>query len=114
MLDIGGTGKTVSHFHLGPEGWVDLHDGQQEFCYNEIATKQNWYYLRLDFDLASMSYLRFQCNDRVFDVSGIEPMKIPAMPNLSCMLNSTFWVDSDCDNRAFLYLDSVVLSTVGG
>ena len=79
-------------------------------CYNEIATKHNWYYLRLDFDLETMSYLGFQCNDCVFDVSGIEPMQIPAMPNLWCMLNSFFWVESDCDSRAFLYLDSVLLS----
>jgi len=114
LLDIGDSGKTVSHFHLAAEGWKDLPDGQQSLCYNEIATKQNWYYLRLDFDLASMSYRRFQCNDRVFDVTGIGPMQIPAMPNLSCMLNSSFWIESDRDNRAFLYLDSVMLSTKSG
>ena len=110
MHDIGGSGKTRSHFHLAPEGWLDLPGGNQRLCYNEIATKHNWYYLRLDFDLETMSYLGFQCNDCVFDVSGIEPMQIPAMPNLWCMLNSFFWVESDCDSRAFLYLDSILLS----
>jgi hypothetical protein len=114
LHDIGDSGQTVSHFHLAAEGWKDLPDGEQSLCYNEIATKHNWYYLRLDFDLASMSYLRFQCNDRVFDVSDIGPMRMPAMPNLSCMLNSSFWIESDCNNRAFLYLDSVMLSTISG
>ena len=61
--DIGGTGKTVSHYHLSPEGWLDLPGGEQQLCYNEIATKHNWHYLRVDFDLATMKYLAFQCND---------------------------------------------------
>ena len=107
---IGGSGKTKSHFHLSPEGWEDLPGGEQKLCYNEIATKHNWHYLRLDFDLDAMHYLHFQCNDRVFDVSGIEPMRIPAMANLWCMLNLVFFVETDLDKRAFLYVDSVVLS----
>lgn len=110
LHDIGGSGKTRSHFHLAPEGWLDLPGGEQLLCYNEIATKMNWHYLRVDFDLASMSYLRFQCNDRVFNMAGVEPMRIPAMANLWCMLNTVFWVETDCAKRAFLYLDSVLLS----
>lgn len=107
---IGGTGKTRSHFHLAPEGWEDVPDGDQLLCYNEIATKQNWYYLRVDWDLESMNFLHFQCNDRVFDVSTLAPMRIPAMANLWCMLNTVFFVETDCDKRAFLYLDSIMLS----
>jgi hypothetical protein len=67
--DIGGTGKTVSHYHLSPEELARSPGGEQKLCYNEIATKHNWHYLRVDFDLASMKYLAFQCNDREFDVS---------------------------------------------
>jgi hypothetical protein len=111
LHDIGGSGKTRSHFHLAPEGWLDLPDGDQLLCYNEIATKMNWHYLRVDFDLATMSYLRLQCNDRVFNLTGVEPMRMPAMANLWCMLNVAFWVEADTDKRAFLYLDSVLLST---
>ena len=110
LHDIGGSGKTRSHFHLAPEGWLDLPGGDQLLCYNEIATKQNWHYLRLDFDLETMSYLRFQCNDRVFDMTGVEPMRMPAMANLWCMLNTLFFVETDRDKRAFLYLDAVLLS----
>lgn len=110
LHNIGGSGKTQSHFHLAPEGWLDLPDGDQLLCYNEIATKMNWHYLRLDFDLAAMTYLRFQCNDRVFDLAGVEPMRMPAMANLWCMLNLAVWVETDRDKRAFLYLDSALLS----
>lgn len=113
LHEIGGSGKTKSHFHLAPEGWEFLPDGDQRLCYNEIATKQNWYYLRLDFDLATMSYLRFQCNDRVYDLANlsvVEPMRMPAMANLWCMLNTAFWVETDTAKRALLYVDSVVLS----
>lgn len=111
LADIGGTGKTKSHFHLAPEGWEDIPGAHQRLCYNEIATKQNWHYLRLDFDLATMTFLGLQCNDRVFDVSAIAPMRMPAMANLWCMLNTVFFVETDLNKRAFLYLDSVLISS---
>ena len=107
---IGDTGKVRSHFHLADEGWEDIPGGEQLLCYNEIATKQNWHYLRMDFDLAAMAFTGFQCNDRIFDTSAIEPMRMPAMANLWCMLNTVFFVETDQDKRAFLYVDSVVLS----
>lgn len=107
---IGGTGKTRSHFHLAPTGWEDVPGGQQSLCYNEIATKYNWHYLRVDLDLATREITGLQCNDRVHDLAGVEPMVMPAMANLWCMLNLAFWVETDVDKRAFLYLDSVLLS----
>ncbi len=110
LRDIGGSGKTRSHFHLAPTGWEDVPGGGQRLCYNEIATKHNWYYVQIAFDLGSMSFTRFRCNDRVFDPSGIAPMRFPAMPNLWCMLNPLMWVEADADKRAFFYVDSVVLS----
>ncbi len=107
---IGGTGKTVSHYHLSPEGWLDIPDGEQKLCYNEIATKHNWHYLRVDFDLTSMKYLAFQCNNREFDVSPLDSLHIPAMSNLWCMLNLAFFAEADTNKRVFFYLDSVLLS----
>ncbi len=108
--NIGDSGETVSHFHLGPDGWDDVPNGQQQLCYNEIATKQNWHYLRVGFDLASMSFTALQCNDRHFDVAALQPMTMPAMPNLWCMLNLVFFAEASADRRAFLYVDSVVMS----
>jgi len=110
LEDIGASGKTRSHFHLAPTGWLEAPGDPQPLCYNEIATKQNWHYLKVGFDLASMSFLSFRCNDRVYDVSQIAPMVMPAMANLWCMLNTVFWVETDLDKRAFLYVDSVLLS----
>ncbi len=107
---IGSENKTVSHYHLSPEDWEDLPGGQQRLCYNEIPTKVNWHYACLDFDLATMKATAFRCNDRRFDMSGFEPIRIPAMRNLWCMLNLCFFVETDVDKRAFLYLDSVCLS----
>ena len=102
--------RRILHFHLSADNWEDVPDGDQLLCYNGIATKQNWHYLRLDFDLSDMSYLGLRCNDRDYDVSSVQPMTMPAMANLWCMLNLAFWVETDCDKRAFLYVDSVVLS----
>ena len=107
---IGATGKTQSHFHLSSDGWLDLPAEPQALCYNEISTKQNWHYIRIGFDLASMTYTSFQCNDREYDVSNISPMVMPAMANLWCMLNVAFWIETDLDKRAFLFVDSVTLS----
>ena len=110
LRDIGSTGKTRSHFHLAHEGWTDFPGDPQPLCYNEIATKQNWHYLKVGFDLESMQFTAFQCNDRTYDVSSVEPMVMPAMANLWCMLNMVFFVETDRDKRGLLYLDSVMLS----
>jgi len=110
LADIGATGKTRSHFHLAPTGWEDVPAGQQPLCYNEIPTKYNWHYLRVDLDLATRAMTRLQCNDTVIALDEAGPMVMPAMANLWCMLNVAWWVETDVDKRAFLYLDSVVLS----
>ena len=107
---IGTDNKTVSHYHLSPEDWEDLPGGHQRLCYNEIPTKVNWHYACLDFDLATMTATGLRCNDRQFDLTGFESIHIPAMRNLWCMLNLCFFVETDVDKRAFLYLDSLCLS----
>lgn len=107
---VGHGDKILSHYHLAPEGWEDLPGGEQRLCYNEIATKVNWTYLRFDFDLEEMKALEFQCNDRQFDMSGFESIRIPAMKNLWCMLNFCLFAETDEDKRAFFYIDSVCIS----
>jgi hypothetical protein len=107
---IGTEGKTVSHYHLSPEGWEDIPGGKQKLCYNEIATKHNWHYLRLDFDLDQMKYYELQCNEKIMNLSDIGLMRIPAMPNLWNMLNLVFFTEADEDRRVFFYLDSVLLT----
>jgi hypothetical protein len=107
---IGDSGKTVSHFHLGPEGWLDVPVEPQELCYNEIATKMNWHYLRMDLDLETQRFLGFRCNDFEYAGDDLQVIQIPAMPNLLCMLNIGFWIETDTAKRAFLYIDSVLVS----
>ncbi len=55
----------------------DIPGGEQLLCYNEIATKQNWYYLRLDVDLANWTFGTLQCNNRVYDLSPSTPCECP-------------------------------------
>ena len=110
FANIGDSGETVSHFHLGPENWEFIDAPVQTLAYNEIATKMNWHYLRVNVDLAERRFLSFQCNDLVYAGEPLKHISIPAMPNLNCMLNTAFWVETNRDKRAFLYLDSVLLS----
>ena len=107
---IGNSAKTLSHYHLAPDGWRDLPDGAQRLCYNEIPTKVNWTYLCFDFDLEAMKATGFRCNDRTFDMSGFDSIRVPAMKNLWCMLNFALFAETDVDKRAFLYVDSVCIS----
>ncbi|MDE2819704.1 MAG: hypothetical protein OXI40_08245 [Chloroflexota bacterium] len=110
--NIGDSGETVSHFHLGPENWDFVDCPAQTLCYNEIATKMNWHYLKVKVDLAERRFIGFQCNDLTYTGEALQHISIPAMPNLNCMLNTAFWVETNRDKRAFLYLDSVLLSGV--
>jgi hypothetical protein len=110
FADIGDTQETVSHFHLDENGWEDIPGGSQKLCYNEIPTKVNWHYVRFDFDLETMSATHLQCNERVFDLSAFDSIRIPAMKNLWSMLNICLFVESATENRAFLYVDSLCLS----
>lgn len=107
---LGRENKTVTHDHLAPPGWVDIPGGDQRLCYNEIPTKVNWNYLRFDFDLGEMRALGLACNDRSFDLSGFESIRIPAMKNLWCMLNFCLFAETDAAKRAFLYVDSICIS----
>lgn len=104
------SGETRTHFHIGPDGWLDLPGGDQQLCYNELPTKQNWHYLRLGFDLATRRCTELRCNDVEFDNEALQAIRMPAWPNLRSMLNVGFWVESDVANRSFLYVDSVLLS----
>jgi len=107
---IGSTDKTLSHYHLSPDDWRDLPAGGQRLCYNEIPTKVNWTYLCFDFDLETMKATGLRCNDREFDMTGFDSIRMPAMKNLWCMLNFCLFAETDVDKRAFLYVDSICIS----
>jgi len=104
------SGKTVTHYHLADRDWQNLAETPQVLCYNEIPTKVNWQYAKLGFDLGTMRYTHFQCNDVAYDVSRLGSLEIPAMPNLRGMLNVVFFVEADAARRCSLYVDSVLVS----
>lgn len=110
FVEIGKESKTRSHYHLGDEGWLPMPGGNERLCYNEVATKVNWTYLCFDFDLSTMQPLKFQCNDRIFDMSDLDSIRTPAMHNLWNMLNFAFFAETDTDKRALLNVDSVCVS----
>jgi hypothetical protein len=106
-------------YHAGGDRVVHL-DGfeavpgsgpKDELCYNEIATKQNWHYLRWLIDLESRQYVELQCNDQLYDLRGLGHPPLKGYPNLRTLLNLGFWVEAGTDRRSFLYIDSVLLST---
>ena len=102
--------RTVTHFHFADQDWEDVSGERQILCYNEIPTKVNWQYCKLGFDLRTMHYTHFQCNDVVYDMGGKGTLTIDAMPNLRGMLNVVFFCESDADKRSCLYVDSVCVS----
>lgn len=102
--------KTVTHFHLADQDWEDISGERQILCYNEIPTKVNWQYCKLGFDLRTMTYTTFQCNDIVYDMTGKGTLDIPAMPNLRGMLNVVLFCETDADKRGIFYVDSVCVS----
>lgn len=107
---VGHSGEIKSFFHLDPTGWKDIPNAQQRLCYNELPTKFNWHYLRFTCDLHTMNYAELQCNDRTFDLTDLSPIRAPTDADLWCMLNTAFFVETATGRRAFLYLDSVVVS----
>lgn len=109
--EIGGSGKTASISHYAPVGYTAIPGARQELCQNELPSKMNWHYLAATFDLTSMRFTEVRCNDKAYDTSAIAPFELPAWPNLRGLLNTIFFVETDVDKRAFLYLDSVVFSS---
>ena len=105
--DKASAGSTHS---LRSDEFEDIPDAYQPLCYNEVATKINWHYVRWLVDLDRLHSLEFQCNDRVYDLRGNLPVTGEAESNLSNLLNLAFAVEADADRRCLFYVDSVLLS----
>lgn len=88
---------------------MDVPAEPQLLCYNEIATKMNWHYLRVGLDLRERAFKGFQCIDQIYGSEQLTRIEMPAMA-IWRILNVSFWCEADTDRRPFLYLDSVVLS----
>ncbi len=95
----------------GTEGFRDIPDGVQKLCYNETFDKINWHYLRFLVDSKRREYVELQCNERTFDLRGIQPTLADAYPRIWSLLNLALWVEADTNRRCFLFVDSAVIST---
>ncbi len=95
----------------GGEGFEDVPDGRQDLCWNETNDKLNWHYFSLLIDMAKREYVELRCADRVFDLRGCRPTLVEPYPRIRALLNSNVFVESDTDRRAFLFVDSAVLSS---
>lgn len=94
----------------GTDGFRFVPDGRQELCYNESDDKINWIYLRLLYDMEKKEYMEFQSRDRVFDLRGLSPGGSAPYARIEGLLNPVIWVETDTSRRAFLFVDSVVVS----
>ena len=93
------------------EGFRDIPDGEQRLCYNETFDKINWHYLRFLVDSSRREYVELQCNERTYDLRGVQPTLAPAYPRIWSLLNLALWVEADTNRRCFLFVDSAVIST---
>lgn len=92
------------------DGYKDVPGGQQQLCYNESDDKINWLYLRLLVDLDKREYVELQSGAKTFDLRGIQPTFVPPYARIEGLLNPSLWVEADTDRRAFLFVDSVLIS----
>src|SRR4029450_712288 len=96
------------------EGFRGIPDGEQRLCYNETFDKINWHYLRFLVDSSRREYVELQCNERTFDLRGIQPTRAPAYPRIWSRLNLALWVEADTDRSCFLFVELAVMSTLAG
>lgn len=94
--------------------YEDLPEGGQDLCWNSpndsVPWKPNWHYLRFDVDMKNRTYLEFQCNDTVVDMSDLEPSFDSGYDHITGLLNPIMRVETNTDTRSFLFVDSVALS----
>lgn len=88
--------------------WVDAEP--RAAVSNESDDKINWMYFALTVDVANRSYESLYFVDREYDLRGLAPEYAKPYAGLDGLINPVFFVETDTDRRAFLFIDSVVLS----
>lgn len=92
------------------DGFDWVPDGEQKVVANESDDKINWMYLRLLIDVRRREYAELQCMDRTFDLRGRAPHMAPNYDGIDGLINPVFFIETDAERRAFLFVDSTVLS----
>lgn len=91
--------------------WADVPGGSQALCYNELATKINWHYLRWVFDTRERRNTELQVNELVMDLRSV-PVLVYDQPyySINHLLNFVLDVRTHTGVRNFLFVDSVLVS----
>lgn len=92
------------------DGFQWVTNGEQRLCWNESDDKINWMYFRLLVDVERREYVELQCMNRVHDLRGLAPTLAPAYEGIDGLVNPCFWVETGTNRRAFLFIDTVVIS----
>jgi len=92
------------------DGFKDVPGGVQPLCYNETDCKINWQYFRLLIDTEKREYIEMQCQDKTYDLERHPIFTTPPYHRIDGLMNPLVWVETDDNRRAFLFIDSVVVS----
>lgn len=110
LTDSDASAATNMHT-VDPNAWANVADEAQPLCYNEVATKINWHYLRWQFDTTTFRGKELQVNDRSFD---LRKVPVPMFPEkygaLDGLLNLLVDVQTSRPVRNFLFVDTIVVS----
>lgn len=109
---MAGLAPASPDYHVAhPNDWEEVPDGFQPLCYNEMATKINWHYLRWVWNTETRRNHELQVNNHVMDLRQI-PVPVFGHPYsaLSHLLNFCIDVRTNGPVRNFLFLDSILVS----
>lgn len=112
MEMAGFKGQTEDYHVASVDDWKPVPGGHQPLCFNEVATKINWHYLRWRFDTAAQRNVELQVNELTMDLRQIPvPVYQQQYHALNHLLNFLVDVRTHKAVRNFLFIDSIVVST---
>ena len=111
-MELAGAKSQTEDYHVQrANDWEDVPGGHQPLCFNEVATKINWHYLRWRFDTAARRNVELQVNELTMDLRGIPvPVYQQRYHALNHLLNLLVDVRTHKAVRNFFFIDSVLLS----
>ena len=111
MERANGPSQTMDYQVQNIHDWADIPGGHQPLCFNELATKINWHYLRWVFDTRERRNSLLQVNDLTLDLRKVPVLTYPdAYRAESHLMNFVFDVRTHKAVRNFLLIDSVLVS----
>jgi hypothetical protein len=112
-MELAGTVAQTEDFHVrNVNDWAEIPGGHQPLCFNEVATKVNWHYLRWVFDTKERRNVELQSNEITLDLRRLPvPVYEQRYHALNHLLNFLIDVRTRKPVRNFLFVDSILVST---